>query len=92
MCKHQLRYLLKEHDNKSYAGIMLELDGVIAHAATVDKLKSILNKKSLFLIKSNEKLHERLENNELKPILRKSTLGNPQQIQTITVDCGPTGN
>ena len=86
MHKHALRYLLKQHDDGSYAGVMIDLDGVIGHGKSIDAVESELYKKSIFLIKNNNKLYQKVKNNTLAPKLRKSTLGNPQQIKTIYVN------
>ena len=89
MCKHKLRYMLKEHTDGTLAGIMLGLDGIVAHGKTENELEKHLDKKSRLLFKIDNKLHTKALNNELVMTLRSSTMGTPKQFNTIIVDCGP---
>ena len=86
-CNHQLHYLLKKHDDGMYAGVMVELDGVVAHSKDPNKIEDILKKLSVTAFLNFKDLHEKAINDELEPLMRKSTSGTPQAINSILVEC-----
>jgi len=89
MCSHDLHYLLKKHIDGSYAGIMLELEGVLAHAKSKDDVETKLKKVTLNVFKIFEHIHQNTLDNKPNYLMHKSTMGIPQEIIKMTVECPP---
>ena len=91
MCNHNLHYMLKKHEDGSYAGIMLELQGVLAHAKSKEEVESKLIKTSLHVFHVFDDIHKKALNHTLNSSMCKSTMGIPQEINMLTVECPPNG-
>ena len=91
MCNHNLHYLFKQHDGDVYAGIMLELGGVIVHGTTQGDVEMKLKKQSISYFNAFPKVHELANSGKPLKIRLQSLAGTPKAINPITVECPPNG-
>lgn len=87
MCNHHLHYLFKQHDHDVYAGIMLELGGIIVHGATQDDVEKKLKKQSISYFNAFPKVHELANSGKPLNMRLQSLTGTPKAINPITVEC-----